>query len=148
MARIEVLAEMLVNELHQFSEDVKQLKEENKNLKEVKLHPDLEEFQLITQHHIDSLLAINKQQNIENELHFNRLSKLVRRKLPNHFIYIAVILVLSAFLYAFNAKLKLESEKKKEFTNGVEQANNHFLEFLKTDDKLMQTYEQWHASSK
>ena len=149
MAKIDDLAELLVEELSDFKVQLKRMEELSAQLKLIKIKPDISEIQSALSTPLKEQELILKNQNME-------LSKITRKltksnHYPNWLLILSGSILLSCFLFIgisiFQLK-QVEESNQAYYKKGQKEVIDHFNKFIQSNPEAKEMYQKWETNLK
>ncbi|SDS99405.1 hypothetical protein SAMN05192545_2524 [Maribacter dokdonensis] len=149
MAKIDDLAELLVEEISDFKVQLQRMEELSAQLKLIKIQPDITIIQSAISSPLKEQELILKNQN-------NELSKITKRltksnHYPNWLIILSGTILLSCFLFVgisiFQLK-QVEESNQEYYIKGQKEVINHFNKFIESNPEAKEMYQKWETKLK
>ena len=144
MAKIDDLAELLVEELSDFKTQLHKMEQLSKELKTIPLSPDLREMKSVLS------ISLKQQEELSVEQH-KKISELITKlsmsnHYPNWIIILFATLLLCCFLLTSFAIYNLNSISETNleyYEKGQDEVISHFNSFLKDNQETNEAYQKW-----
>lgn len=144
MAKIDDLAELLVEELSDFKTQLYKMEQLSKELKTIPLSPDLREMKSVWS------ISLKQQEELSVKQH-KKISELITKlsmsnHYPNWIIILFATLLLCCFLLTSFAIYNLNSISETNleyYEKGQDEVISHFNSFLKDNQETNEAYQKW-----
>lgn len=145
MAKIEVLAELLTEELGEFKKDISKLEGFVDFLKKNKVQVDVSEFKILSNKNIEDQKKIFDS-NLESMNAFGQNLKL-GNTYPKWLLGLfsgVLMLFIGFIIYAF---VSIKNQHEASYQKGKETAIEHFQSFIESEAALTKKYEVWNTKN-
>ena len=149
MAKIDDLAELLVEELSEFKVQLKKMEELTAQLKLIKIQPDITSLQSAISSPLEEQELILKNQNKELSKITKKLTK--SNHYPNWLLILSGSILLSCFLFIgisiFQLK-QVEESNQVYYKKGQKEIIDHFNYFIQSNPEAKEMYQKWETNLK
>lgn len=141
MAKIEVLAELLTEELDEFKKNVSKLETLIDSIKNVKLKPDVSQLEIMNTKYIQSQKSLFNSSLKSLEKFSDKLN--VGNTYPKWLLGLfsgVLILFIGLIFYLI---MSIQSQHQVSYQKGKEIAIEHFQSFIKSEIAITKKYQTW-----
>ncbi|SEB97501.1 MULTISPECIES: DUF6730 family protein [Maribacter] len=149
MAKIDDLAELLVEEISDFKVQLQRMEELSVQLQLIKIKPDITTIQSAISAPLKEQELILKNQNKELGKITKKLTK--SNHYPNWLLILFSTILLSCFLFIgisiFQLK-QVEESNQEYYIKGQKEVINHFNKFIESNPEAKEMYQKWETNLK
>ena len=149
MAKIDDLAELLVEEISDFKVQLQRMEELSAQLKLIKIQPDITLLKSAISAPLEEHELILKNQNKELSKITKKLTK--SNHYPNWLLILSGSILLSCFLFIgisiFQLK-QVEESNQAYYKKGQKEVIDHFNKFIQSNPEAKEMYQKWETNLK